>query len=163
MMVKSVEYKRRVRRTQKLKKILKCKQAKCTKEVSLCPKEVGKEDQLSSETIPDMNSGEGCLDGNTSDLIVVDGDEKQQSISTSDEDQLLKAKYVTLKAKFFQTMELSQKYQKQIELDESKLKTMQEECQRKVHSVRCFWKDMIYQEFTRPGVILKRSMQKSTK
>ncbi len=40
------------------------------------------------------------------------------------------------------------------------LRAVDKECVRKVASVRHFWKDCIYNEQKRSGIILKKSMQK---
>lgn len=216
-MVKSIAYKRRLRRAQKFKKILRLKQMTSVDGATLSvvkdgamsppqplpvmnfegvgetlsvakdgdekqslrfsPTEACEEEQRSSDRGFEEEAS-SSVDRNTGS-IVKDGGEEQKMVTLKsnvgstnidsilpclkcDDLEIVKTKYVKLKARLIQTMQSSHEYQKQMELNEKELKSVQVECKRKVCSIRCFWKDMIYQESTRPGIILKRSMLGTT-
>ncbi len=61
-----------------------------------------------------------------------------------------------------QTLKEVQGYQKEVKRNEKKLEGVEIECQRRIRSVRSFWKDKIYRETTRTGRIVKYAMQKTS-
>ena len=64
-----------------------------------------------------------------------------------------------LYARLEETTKRMRHYQYQLQKQKLVVETMEEECTRQIHSVRNFWKDKIYMEGSRSGIILKRAMQ----
>lgn len=197
-MVKSVAYKRRVRRTQKLTKILKRRNTDSfpkgevvlpptddhigTRTITLqeVPKQVDEEQLKSSVMVSDDANvsldyeGGGSSNGNAGSVVKnggtpmivesnvgVSSDDDVSKCRKCDDLEVVKTKYAKLKAMLIQSMESSKEDEKKIELIEKELECVQVECERKLCSVRSFWKRMIYEECTRAGIILKKSMQRT--
>ena len=53
-------------------------------------------------------------------------------------------------------------YRKQLKKQEKTMINLEKECERKIHSIRNFWKHKIYEEGSRGGKILKMAMQDRT-
>ncbi len=56
------------------------------------------------------------------------------------------------------TTECMNYYYKQVVVQEKRASAMETECRRKIKSIRHFWKDKIYNEQTRGGILLKTSV-----
>jgi hypothetical protein len=185
-MVKSVAYKRKVRRAQKLKKILRSRsginggEPEATIEGRRL-QTLHRDEGLQNEQKAQQKCSSDCSDGaNLSlgyegDVFAKDahGGMRQavslESVKVSsprpqchqcDDFEVVRTKYKKQKALLIESMECSKQFQKQLELNEKELQSVQEECKRRICSVRCFWKEMIYKECTRPGIILKKSLQR---
>lgn len=88
----------------------------------------------------------------------------QPPIAAEDENEACTIKTLELSQKKLheklgRTTEQMTYYCKQLKKQEEMVLLMEEECQRKIRSIRSFWKDKIYKEGTRGGKMLKIAMK----
>ena len=76
--------------------------------------------------------------------------------------ETVKFEYMKLETKLAEAFREAKKSKKQLKLDEKRMERVELECQRKINSIRSFWKDKIYRETTRAGKIVKVGMQKTS-
>lgn len=78
--------------------------------------------------------------------------------------QLEAAKFdhMKLETELAEAFRETRRCRRQLKLDEKRMERVEIECQRKICSIRSFWKDKIYRETTRAGKIVKMAMQKTS-
>ena len=167
-MTRTVEYKRRLRRLQKKKKRQKCKTIlTLTSDVQQQGSEVATFDDINvnsnhcfscveeneTQRSPKSTYVEAGTSTDPSDVPCHSGCNAREDLKT------VKLKYVNMKASFAQTLQEVDKLKKKEKRHEKRLECVEIECQRRINSVRSFWKDKIYGETTRTGRIVKYAMQ----
>lgn len=65
-----------------------------------------------------------------------------------------------LQAKLDRTIGHMYYYREKLKKEETRVDAMEDECKKRISSVRSFWKREIYLEGSRPGKLLKMAMQK---
>lgn len=162
-MGRSVEAKRRQRRLQKRKKRLKkFTQSQKTSSPDLFAEasdiEVEPSSSRSSETACQVatSSSTSVLESHINELITkVSGGELSLPVSSS----VSWEQYERVQLQLHEASRDIRCYKRAVKEEKKRAIAVEKECQRRVKSVRSFWRDKIYREGCRTGKILKLAMQ----
>lgn len=164
-MPKTLEYKRRLRRQQKARK----RREASSKSEKFCDNTSNYDVDLNSKDLPTMEKSLSATETwvrQGQGATILDFPETINSFSQDQEQEVKPSECKKLEAAEKLCQKLGEKleahshyYNRLLKDKEDQLRCVKKDCKRSISSIRSFWRDKIYREQTRPGQILKRSME----
>lgn len=143
---KSVLYKRKLQQRQKLRKKKKARE------------QLGS-DPPNDEPIPTTEQPSLTANDCADSAISISGKDSSVEAQENQVQEKEEAVYGELCKQLEVTTKHMNYYRNKLKKQEQIYDALEGACVKQIHSVRNFWRDQIYRECSRPGIILKRSMQ----